>query len=179
MPGETGMQMELGDARISREAACDLVQHEQTLRMNLVRTIVDELWALLVHFEEEPVASVGRMLPELGIGTRRVPKLSAARAALREPVQPSLVLTDTSLPDGTWFDVLKATRSDPTEVPVIVVSALVDMRLYLDVMEKRAHDFVVPPLTCGQLAHVIGGAILKGRARTAPQYAVAKHGLRL
>ena len=123
----------------------------------------DQLWALLVYDRQEPVARVEHMLRDQGISTRRVRGFSEASAALEEPLQPSVVLTDTTLADGTWFDVLRASKAGPTEVPVIVVSALVNMRLYLDVLDRGAHDFIVPPLTSPELAHVIKGAILKHR----------------
>jgi len=122
----------------------------------------DELWALLVYDEEEPIRHVERMFLDQGMRTRRVRNYSEASAALEEPVQPALVLTDTSFPDGTWADVLKAARAAPTGAPVIVVSGLVDMKLYLDVLERGAYDFVVPPLTSAELAHIIRAAILKG-----------------
>jgi len=50
------------------------------------------------------------MLLDQGMRTRRVRNYSEASAALEEPVQPALVLTDTSFPDGTWADVLKTAR---------------------------------------------------------------------
>jgi DNA-binding response OmpR family regulator len=125
--------------------------------------MADEVWVLLVHDEKESVGRVERMLLDQGVRTRRVRNFSEARAALREPVQPSLVLTGTAFPDGTWFDVLEAARAGVAEVPVIVVSALVDISLYLDVLETGAHDFIVPPLTSVEFAHVIRAAILKGR----------------
>jgi FixJ family two-component response regulator len=46
-----------------------------------------------------------------------------------------------------------------------VVARLVDMKLYLDVLESGAYDFVVPPLTSAGLAHVVRGAMLKGSRR--------------
>ena len=52
----------------------------------------DELWALLVCDEEEPVRHVERMLLDQGMRTRRVRNYSEASAALEEPVQPALVL---------------------------------------------------------------------------------------
>ena len=122
----------------------------------------DELWTLLVYDEEEPVRHVERMLLGQGMRTRRVRNYSGARTALEEAVPPALVLTDTSFPDGTWADVLKTARAATTGAPVIVVSGLVDMKLYLDVLERGAYDFVVPPLTSAELAHIVRAAILKG-----------------
>jgi DNA-binding NtrC family response regulator len=123
------------------------------------------LWALLVYDEEEPVRAVERILLDQGLSTRRVRNCSAARAVLREAAPPVLVLTDVSLPDGNWADVLKATCAASPGPPVIVVSRLVDMKLYLDVLESGAYDFVVPPLTAAGLVYIVRGAMLKGSRR--------------
>jgi DNA-binding NtrC family response regulator len=127
-----------------------------------VALMADEWWALLVYAEEEPVPGLQRILLDQGMRTRHVRNCSQTRAALREPAPPALVLTDTSLPDGTWEDVLKAASAAPTSAPVIVVSRLVDIKLYLDVLESGAYDFVVLPLTSADLAHIVRGAMLEG-----------------
>jgi DNA-binding NtrC family response regulator len=126
----------------------------------------DELWVLLVSYEEDPVRGMERILLDQGMITRHVGNCAEARAALREPVAPALVFTDTVLADGTWADVLKAASTAPTTAPVIVVSRLADIELYLDVLERGAYDFVVPPLSSADLAHIVGGALLKGRSAT-------------
>jgi DNA-binding response OmpR family regulator len=119
----------------------------------------DELWALVVYSEEEPVAQMERMLIDLGISTQRAHTHFDADAMLRMSLRPSFVVTDASLPDGTWLDVLYAARADPIKVPVIVVSRLVDMQLYLDALDSGAHDFVVPPFTIAELTFIIRTAI--------------------
>ncbi len=65
------------------------------------------------------------------------------------------MLTDTSFSDGTWLDVLVAAKAAPSRIPLIVVSRLDDIRLYLDVLEKGAHDFVAPPITAGELDYIV------------------------
>src|SRR4029077_19042192 len=122
----------------------------------------NDRWALLVHNEEEPVGGVKDVLLSLGWRTRHSHSCSEARAALQESVPPAIVLTDTSLSDGTWVDVLVATTAAPSRTPLIVVSRLNDVRLYLDVLEKGAHDFIAPPITAGDLAYIITTATLKG-----------------
>ncbi len=121
----------------------------------------DRLWALLVYNEDEPVRAVEQIILGQAISTRRVRKCSEAAAMLRNARAPALVVTDTSLPDGDWADVLKATRTCASSPPLIVVSRLVDIRLYLDVMESGAYDFVVPPLLAADVAYVVDGALLK------------------
>jgi two-component system repressor protein LuxO len=124
--------------------------------------IANELWALLVYDEEEPLRHVERMLLDQGMRTRRVRNYSEACAALEERGQPALVLTDTSFPDGTWADVLRAARVATTATPVVVVGRIVDIELYCEVMENGAYDFVVPPFTSAALAYITRGAVLKG-----------------
>jgi DNA-binding NtrC family response regulator len=119
------------------------------------------LWALLVYDEEEPLWAVEQTLLDQRMSTLRVRNCSGAMAVLRDSDPPALVLTDTSLPDGGWADVLQATRACPSYPPLIVVSRLVDIRLYLDVLESGAYDFVVPPLASADLAYIVSGALLK------------------
>jgi DNA-binding NtrC family response regulator len=125
----------------------------------------NNVWALLVYDEEQPVRAVAQILRDQALSTRRVRNCSEATAALRDSDRPALVVTDASLPDGDWADVLKATGSGTYFPPLIVVSRLADIRLYLDVMESGAYDFVVPPLASADLAYIVRGALLKGARR--------------
>jgi DNA-binding NtrC family response regulator len=121
----------------------------------------DRLWALLVYDAEEPLKAVEQILRDQGMGTRRVRRCSEAIAALGDSDPPKLVVTDTSLPDGGWSAVLKATCARPSYPPLIMVSRLADIRLYLDVIESGAYDFVVPPLASADLAYIVNGALMK------------------
>jgi response regulator RpfG family c-di-GMP phosphodiesterase len=70
--------------------------------------LADRLRALLVYDEEEPLRAVEQTLLEQRMSTLRVRTCSEAMAVLRDSHPPALVLTDTSLPDGGWADVLRA-----------------------------------------------------------------------
>jgi DNA-binding NtrC family response regulator len=110
-------------------------------------TVADRLWVLFVSDAEEPLRAVERILLDRRMSTRRVRNCSEAIAVLQDSNPPALVMTDTCLPDGGWADVLEATCDCPQCPPLIVVSRLSDIGLYLDVMESGAYDFLVPPLT--------------------------------
>jgi DNA-binding NtrC family response regulator len=129
------------------------------LRLGLTR---DGLWALLVYDQEEPVQALQRILLAWGIRTRHIRNCAGATAALREAHVPTLVLTDAFLPDGTWAEVLNAAGTVRPSPPVIVVSRVVNIPLYLDVLACGAYDFVVPPFAQADLAYIIRGAMLKG-----------------
>jgi DNA-binding NtrC family response regulator len=122
--------------------------------------MANELCALLVYDQQEPLQALERILLDWGMPTRHVRNCAAARAALCEANAPALVLTDTALPDGTWADVLQLARDAPPGSPVIVVSRVVDLPLYLDVLDSGGYDFVAPPFVPTDLAHIVRGAIL-------------------
>jgi DNA-binding response OmpR family regulator len=121
-----------------------------------------EFAALLVHDPEEPFQALEQSLLNLGIQTQHAHTCSEVSAALRGARSPGLVLTVTTLADGTWADVLSLASMNREAVPVIVVSRLVDIDLYLQTLDSGASDFIVPPLSPAELAHVVKAAIGRG-----------------
>jgi FixJ family two-component response regulator len=65
------------------------------------------------------------------------------------------VFTETQLPDGNWDDVLSFAAGANAPVNVIVVSAHVDVALYIQTMEHGAFDFIVTPPSTLELLHVV------------------------
>src|SRR2546422_4189170 len=96
----------------------------------------DDLLVLLVDDEEGKFRTLQQTLHNLGIPTQRVHTCSEARAALREPRSPRLILAATALADGTWADVLNLAGMHGRAIPVIVVSRFVDIDLYLKALES-------------------------------------------
>ena len=119
--------------------------------------MADHFSVLLVHDQEEPFNALEQILRSQGIRTEHARTCSGAGVALRGPCSARVVLTDTSLTDGTWADVLDLAGA----APVVVVSRLVDIDLYLNVLEKGAADFISPPVSPDDLAYVIKTAIGK------------------
>ena len=78
---------------------------------------------------------------------------------LRETDPPHLIFMEGLLPDGTWADVVKLALGVLKPVKVIVVSRLIDVKLYVETMTRGAFDFIVPPLTRDELAHVVACAV--------------------
>lgn len=78
---------------------------------------------------------------------------------LREAEPPHLVFAEALLPDGTWADVINLACQARKPVKVIVVSRLIDVRLYVETMAGGAFDFLVPPVTSDELTHVVACAV--------------------
>jgi DNA-binding NtrC family response regulator len=120
-----------------------------------------DLTALLVLDQEESFQALEQALLNQGVQTQHAHTCSEASAALRGPRSPRLVLTDPALADGTWADVLNLASAKRGAVPIIVVSRLVDIDLYLRRLESSASDFfvIVPPLSPAELTHVVKTAM--------------------
>ncbi|HLI30782.1 MAG TPA: response regulator [Terriglobia bacterium] len=124
-----------------------------------MRTLAE---ALLVTGEGQRFKALRNALEEQGIGSRWARSFAEAQAVLRKPGLPQIIFTDTSLPDGDWESVLQLALKTPAHVDVIVVSPWVDIKLYLDAIERGAQDFIVPPFEAALMKHVVHDVVQKG-----------------
>jgi DNA-binding NtrC family response regulator len=115
----------------------------------------EEISALLVQNEAEPLDTLEIALRAQSIKTFRARNCQEASLELARATPVHLVFTDSTLPDGTWRDVLGLAAKAPAPVDVIVVARLVDIRLYIEVIESGAFDFITPPFAACDVAHVI------------------------
>jgi DNA-binding NtrC family response regulator len=114
---------------------------------------------LLVHDEGDPMKELNALLRRQGLETLRLRGCAEMERMMAESEPPHLIFTDTVLPDGTWADVKNLAATTHWAVPVIVVSRLVNLPLYLEALENGASDFIVPPFRDGDLAYVIESAL--------------------
>lgn len=115
----------------------------------------EEISALLLH---APTDSLGLLKLDLESQSIRVCWLrnfEEALPLLKGVNPPHLVFTETTLPDGTWADVVNSASEAPKAVNVIVVARLEDIGLYLETIGSGAFDFIVLPLTGYELTHVL------------------------
>jgi DNA-binding NtrC family response regulator len=124
--------------------------------------------ALLVYGDEETFGALRKALQSLGIPTLRVNTYEDARRELREASLPKLVFTSTELPDGNWEDIVRLAAGACEPVQVIVVRRFIDLKLYLQVLQSGAFDFIVPPFLTPGLAHVVRCATRKRPGRSEP-----------
>ena len=111
--------------------------------------------ALLVCDQAEPIRVLEESLKCRSLKLRRANNCAEATRALARVNPPHLVFTWANLPDGTWTDVLGIAARAKQPVNVIVVSRVVDTKLYVEVMENGAFDFIVPPVQSGDLDHIV------------------------
>jgi DNA-binding NtrC family response regulator len=115
--------------------------------------------ALLLHQPTESQRLLKQALEGRSIKVNWLTNFREALPLLRAADPPHLVFTEASLPDGTWADVVKLALEALKPVKVIVVSRLIDVRLYVETMVGGACDFIVPPMTSNELVHVLACAV--------------------
>lgn len=114
--------------------------------------------ALLVHSEEEPLTTLAAALASQAVEAHRATSCREAEGHLQGSDPPHLVFTDIALGDETWADVLSLASKAQQPVSVIVVSRIVDIKVYIDTIECGAFDYIVPPFASADLAHVVRSA---------------------
>jgi DNA-binding NtrC family response regulator len=91
-----------------------------------------------------------------------------ARAAMNEIARAphKLVLTDLRMPNGSGLDVLRASRSADSDVPVIVMTAFGSIDEAVQAMKDGAHDFLQKPVDSNHLLLLVERALEQARLRT-------------
>ncbi|MGE5326786.1 MAG: response regulator [Deltaproteobacteria bacterium] len=124
---------------------------------------------LLVYEREDRFTTLRSVLDGLGVETRCVKNIREADRLLLEEPGPLVVVTDSVLEDGNWLDIVDLAARSREKVSVIVVSPYADVRLYIEVMDHGAFDFITDSFTVPELVHVLRSAIssaLLARERT-------------
>ena len=119
----------------------------------------EEISALLLHQPTEPQRVLKEALEGRSVKVNWLRNYGEALPLLKGADPPHLVFTEALLPDGTWTDVVKLALEALKPVKVIVVSRLINMRLYVETMAGGAFDFIVPPMTGDELTHVLACAV--------------------
>ncbi len=124
---------------------------------------------LFVHLDQTQAAALEASLASQAVKILRAQNCREAGSILAGPEPPQLVLTDTSLPDGSWADVVALARKSHVPINVIVVARLVNTRFYVEVIEAGAYDFIASPFQPYELGYVLNCALQNALERREAQ----------
>jgi DNA-binding NtrC family response regulator len=128
-----------------------------------------EVSSLIVSRREGNGARLRPVLETLGSAVFEARNCGEAGRLLSNEPSLHLVLTDCRLPDGNWMDVLDLAARTKEKVHVVVISPAADIRLYVEVMNQGAYDFITENFTVSEVVHVIRLALDSARqGRTKP-----------
>ena len=115
----------------------------------------NEVTALIVMPKERR----SRLLDHLsGVNVRTASSCEEAAELLREDPEVRVVLTDLSLPDGSWFDVLNRVGDLNASAEVVVCARVADERLWTQVLEAGGFDVLVEPYQEREVKRILRAA---------------------
>ena len=121
--------------------------------------MAEDIRALLLHSYDVPGTALKRALEDQFIATEMAQSFTEATERISSSNPPHLVFTEADLPDGSWSDVVDLAARALRPVSVIVVSPVADIPLYIDVMERKAFDFITHSFTTPELNHILRCAV--------------------
>jgi DNA-binding NtrC family response regulator len=124
-----------------------------------------DILALLVFAEPDRLKGLEQELRLQSVKTREVRTCTEAKEFIEREAKPDIIFSDTSVPDGTWADVLRMARKEHPSAEVVVVSRLPDTKLYMEVMERGGFDFMAPPFSRTEVAHVVESVTVEASKR--------------
>jgi two-component system response regulator AtoC len=110
------------------------------------------------------------MLQALPLIVDHVPTFEQARVQIRQRDY-DVILTEASLPDGTWLDALHLAREMPKELQVIVTDANADARFWSEVLCLGGYDLVTQPFYEPEVRRILSNACTRAGS-PAPRPAV-------
>ncbi len=113
---------------------------------------------LFVSPSVEDARTLAPMLEAVGIPFSHATDLTQAKSLLASKLFDA-VLTDSSLPDGTWKDVVGVVGQIRRRVAVVVTGPLADARFWVDVLDFGAYDLLPKPFRCGEVKRVLANAV--------------------
>jgi len=113
---------------------------------------------LFVSPSVEDARTLAPMLEAVGIPFSHAADLTQAKKLLEFKLF-GAVLTEASLPDGTWEDVVEVVGRIRRGVAVVVTDLLADARFWVDVLDVGAYDLLAKPFCCGEVQRVLANAV--------------------
>lgn len=99
---------------------------------------------LFISGRQEDALRLSEMLRTVPLKLDHVASLHHARIRLTQ-FDYDVILTEATLPDGRWLDVLHLVRECPHETEVIVTDPLADARFWAEALNLGAYDLLAQP----------------------------------
>jgi two-component system, NtrC family, response regulator PilR len=99
---------------------------------------------LFISGRPEDALHLSRMLHALPLELEHAQSLRQARIRLQQQ-EFDVILTEATLPDGKWLDVLHLVRECPRETEVIVTDPQADARFWAEALNLGAYDLLAQP----------------------------------
>ena len=121
---------------------------------------------LFVSPHPEDAEVLSRMLNPLNMVVEHAENLGEARSSLQRK-RFGVVLTEATLPDGCWMDVLDLTRQLEAPSELIVTHPFADSRFWAEALSLGAYDLVVQPFSEPEVRRIFSNACSRPQEKMA------------
>ncbi|HEX6739378.1 MAG TPA: sigma-54 dependent transcriptional regulator, partial [Vicinamibacteria bacterium] len=118
---------------------------------------------LVVDDDDSTRAYLSALLSGLGYAVETAATAEEAEARLGNGTVPALVLLDLVLPGAHGLDLLNRLKAIKPEVPVVILSALGQIKTVVDAVSRGAADYLTKPFQEPELELAIANALEKQR----------------
>ena len=117
---------------------------------------------LFVSGHPDDARRLSRMLHSLPLTVDHVETLQQAHAKLQQDDY-GVILTEASLPDGSWLDAIHLARQCQQELEVIVTDPQADARFWAEVLNLGAYDLLAQPFYEPEVRRILHNACSRPR----------------
>jgi DNA-binding NtrC family response regulator len=121
---------------------------------------------LFISGHQEDARQLSQMLHAFPLIVDHVGTLRLARAQLRKQ-EYDVVLTEATLPDGNWLDVLHMVRDTPREMKVVVTDPQADAHFWSQALNLGAYDVLAQPFYEPEVRRILSDACTSGTSAMA------------
>jgi DNA-binding NtrC family response regulator len=108
---------------------------------------------LVISGHRDDALHISQMLHELPVTVNHAGTLRQARIELRQK-RFDAVLTEATLPDGNWLDVLELKRDCPNQPQVIVTDPQADAQFWSKALNLGAYDLLPQPFYAPEVRRI-------------------------
>jgi DNA-binding NtrC family response regulator len=112
---------------------------------------------LYISGHRDDARQLSQMLQALPLSLDHVSTLEQARVQLQH-TDYEVVLTEASLADGNWLDVLHLVRGLPRELEVVVTDRQADTRFWSEALNLGAYDLLAQPFYEPEVRRILHNA---------------------
>jgi DNA-binding NtrC family response regulator len=112
---------------------------------------------LFVSPHREDASVLSDMLGSLSASIEHVADLKHARGKMMGAAY-TVILTEASLPDGSWLDVLDLAHRFTPNSEVIVTDPDADARFWAEALNRGAYDLIAQPFSAMEVQRILGNA---------------------
>jgi len=112
--------------------------------------------AIMFVSGRKPEARIEQDLQRRGLKVEWANCIEAAKDLLASTSAKTAIVTDLTLADGSWTDLVAKARHISSSIPIVLVSSTTTAELWWDALDCDVEDILLAPLSASRLCEILG-----------------------